>query len=44
MLASAHRFGVAFYLVQALELVAGAVNIGLMTLNARDGRRLRRRG
>ncbi|GAD83273.1 hypothetical protein FEK33_29125 [Nocardia asteroides NBRC 15531] len=44
VLASAHRFGVAFYLVQALELVAGAVNIGLMTLNARDGRRLRRRG
>ncbi|MAD46300.1 MAG: hypothetical protein CMI02_18065 [Oceanospirillaceae bacterium] len=29
-----------FYLVQALELLAGAVNISLMILNARDGIRL----
>ncbi|MEV6365037.1 hypothetical protein [Nocardia asteroides] len=36
VLASAHRFGIAFYLVQTLELVAGAVNIGLMA--QREGR------
>lgn len=36
-------FGPAFYAVQALELAAGAVNIGLLGLNMRDGFRLRRR-
>lgn len=44
VLAGADRFGVAFYGVQALELTAGAINIVLMSLNARDGRRLRARG
>ncbi|MCU0775571.1 MAG: hypothetical protein MUC74_14055 [Ideonella sp.] len=38
--ASAGRFDGAFYVVQAIELVAGAVNLALMTLNARDGLRL----
>lgn len=31
------NFGTAFILVQALELVAGAVNLSLMSLNIRDG-------
>lgn len=44
VLAGTDRFGAAFYGVQALELTAGAVNIVLMSLNARDGRRLRARG
>lgn len=42
-LALAGDFGPAFYAVQALELAAGAVNIGLLGLNMRDGFRLRRR-
>jgi len=29
-----------FYLVQAIELLAGATNLTLMTLNIRDGLRL----
>ena len=41
--AQAGRFDVAFVLVQALELVAGAVNITLLSLNMRDGLKLRRR-
>jgi len=32
--------GMYFYLVQGVELVAGAVNITLMSLNVRDGLRL----
>jgi len=39
-LASRGEFGGAFYAVQAIELMAGAVNIALMSLNARDGLRL----
>lgn len=38
--ASAGRFDSAFYAVQALELLAGAVNITLLVLNMRDGLRL----
>jgi hypothetical protein len=45
-LASRHDFGGLFYGAQAIELVAGAVNLALMSLNIRDGlyltRRLRR--
>lgn len=39
-LASRDQFDGAFYAVQALELIAGAVNLTLMSLNARDGLRL----
>ncbi|NBB83656.1 MAG: hypothetical protein GVY28_09655 [Alphaproteobacteria bacterium] len=39
-LAQAGRFGTPFLTLQAIELAAGAVNIALMGLNARDGRRL----
>jgi hypothetical protein len=46
-LAAAGSFETTFYLLQGLELAAGAVNIGLMGLNFRDGLllagRLRRR-
>jgi hypothetical protein len=38
--AAAGRFDTAFYLVQAVELLAGAANLALMTLNIRDGLRL----
>ncbi|MEB2352272.1 MAG: hypothetical protein OZ924_12760 [Burkholderiaceae bacterium] len=38
--ANAGRFDGAFYALQALELVAGAINITLLTLNMRDGLRL----
>ena len=38
--ATAVSFDSAFYLVQAIELVAGAVNLALMGLNARDGLRM----
>lgn len=41
--ARAGAFDTGFYLVQALELVAGAANIALLSLNLRDGRRLARR-
>lgn len=37
------RFDAAFVAVQALELVAGATNIILLSLNMRDGMALRRR-
>lgn len=36
-LASGGHFGAAFYWVQAVELIAGPVNIVLMGLNVRDG-------
>ncbi len=39
-LAAAGDFGTAFYLVQTLELLAGATNLTLMALNIRDGLRL----
>jgi hypothetical protein len=40
---AAHReFGGLFYTVQTVELAAGAVNLILMALDIRDGRRLRR--
>lgn len=38
--AQAGAFDTAFYLVQAVELAAGAVNITLLSLNMRDGLRL----
>lgn len=38
--AQAGAFDTAFYAVQGLELVAGAVNITLLGLNMRDGLRL----
>lgn len=41
--ASASGLGTYFPEVQAIELVAGAVNITLMSLNVRDGLRLTRR-
>jgi hypothetical protein len=41
--AQAGEFDAWFYAVQGGELVAGAVNLLLMALNIRDGRRLRRR-
>ncbi|MDP2609086.1 MULTISPECIES: hypothetical protein [unclassified Oceanobacter] len=39
-LAAAGDFGSTFYTVQALELLAGAVNLTLMGFNIRDGLRL----
>jgi|SRR5688572_9295248 len=39
--ASVGAFDTRFYLVQALELAAGTINLALMTLNLRDGLRLR---
>lgn len=38
--AAADSFDSDFYLVQTIELVAGAVNLALMGLNARDGLRM----
>ena len=38
--AAAGSFDTAFYVVQAIELVAGAANLALMGLNARDGLRM----
>ena len=38
--AQAGQFDTSFALVQAAELAAGAVNLGLMLLNVRDGRRM----
>lgn len=40
VLAGNGDFGVTFYCVQAVELIAGATNIALMSLNIRDGLRL----
>ena len=41
--ASAGIFDSTFYAVQALELLAGAVNITLMALSIRDGMKLKRK-
>ncbi|MDF1486565.1 hypothetical protein PY257_15490, partial [Ramlibacter sp. H39-3-26] len=41
--ARAGEFDSVFYAVQALELVAGAVNITLLGLNMRDGLRMKGR-
>lgn len=41
--AGAGQFDTRFVAVQTAELVAGAVNIALLSLNMRDGLRLRRR-
>ncbi|MFG6179603.1 hypothetical protein ACGTN6_20380 [Halomonas sp. THAF12] len=38
--ASSGAFDTRFYLVQGMELIAGAVNLALMSLNIRDGLRL----
>jgi len=38
--AQAGAFDASFYVVQALELVFGAINITLMGMNMRDGRRM----
>jgi hypothetical protein len=35
------EFDTAFYAVQAVELAAGAVNVALLSLNVRDGLRMR---
>ena len=42
-LAGQGRFDTAFYTVQAVELLAGFINLVLMSLNIRDGRQLIRR-
>jgi len=39
--ARAHSFGNVFILVQAIELIAGAVNISLLRLNMRDGQQMK---
>jgi hypothetical protein len=41
--ANAGEFDGSFYAVQALELVAGAVNIALLGMNMRDGLRMKGR-
>ena len=38
--ASAGSFDTRFYIVQGLELIAGATNLTLMGMNIRDGRRM----
>ena len=38
--AAAGSFDTAFYVVQAIELIAGATNLTLLGLNARDGMRM----
>jgi hypothetical protein len=38
--AAAGSFDTAFYMVQAIELIAGATNLVLMGMNARDGLRM----
>ena len=40
LLAAAGNFGLTFYLVQGVELLAGLANIVLISLNMRDGLRL----
>jgi hypothetical protein len=40
LLAAHGEFGIPFYAVQAIELVAGAINLTLMAFNIRDGLRL----
>ena len=39
--AKAGEFDTAFYAVQALELLAGPVNITLLSLNMRDGLKMK---
>jgi len=39
-LANAGQFDIVFYAIQCVELLAGALNIRLLVLNARDGMRL----
>ena len=39
-LAAAGSFGIKFYIVQGIELLAGAANLTLMTMNMRDGFKL----
>ena len=39
-LAADSSFGLSFYLVQGLELIAGGVNLTLMSMNIRDGLKL----
>ena len=41
--AQAGTFDMEFYVIQAIELIAGAANITLLSLNMRDGLRLSRR-
>ena len=41
--AQAGAFDTVFYTVQAFEIIAGATNITLLSLNMRDGMALRRR-
>ncbi|QQN74334.1 hypothetical protein [Croceicoccus sp. YJ47] len=41
--AQAASFDASFYIVQTIELIAGAVNIALLSLNMRDGLRLARK-
>lgn len=43
MRAQAGQFDMIFYTVQALELIAGATNITLLSLNMKDGMSLRAR-
>jgi hypothetical protein len=38
--AAAGSFDTSFYVVQGIELIAGAINLALMGLNARDGLRM----
>ena len=38
--AAGGAFDTTFYVVQAIELIAGAINLTLMSLNARDGLRM----
>ena len=42
ILVSQQLFNVQFYIVQGLELVAGATNITLMFLNIRDSKRIKK--
>lgn len=39
-MAAAGDFGIKFYVVQSLELLAGAINLTLMSMNMRDGLQL----
>lgn len=41
--AAAGTFDITFYLVQAIELIVGAINVTLMGLNMRDGLRMANR-
>lgn len=38
--AAAGSFDTAFYVVQAIELIAGPINLALMGMNVRDGLRM----